>query len=142
MTLTGFQRKTLVHIITNIKRGHEYRIAPHKRVLPALSAINKVVTQGFYFLRRTISRNSFQNEIIIRLVIEATEKRLFSKKLPDCVIVVVNDCVFPRDLVLEDKKPIVGKHLAVENERFKVQWYHLQRDYPNIFRQGLLEHPP
>ena len=109
MTLTGFQRKTLVHIVTNIKRGHEYGIAPHKRVLPALSTINEVFTQSFYFLRRTISGNSFQNEIVIRLIIEATEKWLLSKKLPDCVIVIMNDGIFLRDLVLEDKKPVILK---------------------------------
>ena len=78
-------------------------------MLPALSTINEVFTQSFYFLRRTISGNSFQNEIVIRLIIEATEKWLLSKKLPDCVIVIMNDGIFLRDLVLEDKKPVILK---------------------------------
>ena len=59
------------------------------------------------------------------LIVEPCQQGFLGHELFDRFIVIPDDGVFPRDLVFEDKKPIVGKHLAVENERFKVQWYHL-----------------
>ena len=59
------------------------------------------------------------------LIVEPCQQGFLGHELFDRFIVIPNLGVFPRDLILEDKKPIVGKHLAVENERFKVQWYHL-----------------
>ena len=77
--------------------------------MPPLIAVNKVITQSLDFLRCTIGGDSFQNEIIIRLIIETTEKRLFPEKLPESIAVVVNDGVFSGQLVLEYEQPVILK---------------------------------
>ena len=84
------------------------------------------------FLRRKARENRFQNELIIVLIVEPCQQGFLGHKLFDRFIVIPNLGVFPRDLVFEDKKPIVGKHLAVENEWFKVQRYHLLILHPIV----------
>ena len=62
-----------------------------------------------------VNWSCFQNEIIIRLIIETTEKRLFPEKLPDGIAVVVNDSVLTSVFVLEHEQPVILKYLAVED---------------------------
>lgn len=66
------------------------------------------------------------------LIVEPCQQGFLDHELFDRFIVIPNLGVFPRDLILEDKKPIVGKHLAVENEWFKVQRYHLLILHPIV----------
>ena len=84
------------------------------------------------FLRRKARENRFQNELVIVLIVEPCQQGFLGHKLFDRFIVIPNLGVFLRDLVFEDKKPIVGKHLAVENEWFKVQRYHLLILHPIV----------
>ena len=109
MTFTRFQGKLLIHIVSDIERVYKHRIVSHERVLPALTIIDKVFTQRFHFARRTIGGNGFQDEVIVCLIVEPAEKRLLSKKLPDRIAVVVDDCVFARGLTLEYKQPVILK---------------------------------
>ena len=128
-----FQGQPHLAIVHQIVLVEENPAVTERGVLPSLVTTNDdKIVDCLDFLRRKARENRFQNELVIVLIVEPCQQGFLGHKLFDRFIVIPNLGVFPRDLVFEDKKPIVGKHLAVENEWFKVQRYHLLILHPIV----------
>ena len=73
------------------------------------------IVDCFDLFRGIITEDGFQNELVIVLIIEASQKGFLLHELAHSLIIVVDDRVLFRGLVLKNKEPIESENLTVKN---------------------------
>ena len=106
------------------------------RVFPPLMPLDDdEIIDHLHLFRRVVRQDCFQNELVIVLIVEPSQKRFLFHELPDSLIVVVNYGVFPGGLVLKHEEPVKGEYLAVEDKKI-IHSHHLP-----IVEPLLVQHP-
>ena len=81
-----------------------------------MTLYNYVVVDFLNLFRTQAAQDSFLDELVVVLIVEAAKQnRVVLQELHHSFVVVVNDRVLLGDLVLEDEHPIVGVNLTVED---------------------------
>lgn len=141
-----FQGQSHLAIVHEVVLVKVYPALSKIRVFPSLMALDdNEIIDHFHLFRRIVCQNSFQNELVIVLVIEPGQKWLLFHELFDCFVVVVNYGVLSGGLVFEHEKPIKGKHLTVKDKKI-IHSYRLPTvgpllvQHPEMFLNEFLGH--